>query len=110
MSSKVSWSTGSRSLANPNFQDPDFRIGVELKIVTHPVFMPETIPCSLCSEDLFLIRIQYGMLLEYELELPRSSDRACAPFLDRFCLYTKVLRVGLRLPILSFVIAFFYDF
>nr|XP_010919074.2 cycloeucalenol cycloisomerase-like [Elaeis guineensis] len=39
------------------------------------IFASGTIPCFLTSEELLLIRIQYGVPPEYDLELPGPSDR-----------------------------------
>ena len=98
--------TSSRSLVDPNSQNPTSR-EVDLRIASRPTFIPRTIPCSLHSEDLSLIRVQYKVSLEYELELLGSSDWACAPTLDHFYLYTKALRARLCLLIPPFVIALF---
>ena len=62
---------------------------------------------TLWPEELSLIRIQYGISPEYELELPEPTGRASVPLLDCFCLYQEAFRVGLRLLLLPFVIALF---
>ena len=72
-----------------------------------PIFAPGAIPCSLTSEELLLIRVQCGVPPEYDLELPGPSDRASTPPSDHFCLYQEAFRVGLRLPLPSFVVALF---
>ena len=72
-----------------------------------PIFAPGIIPCSSTSEELLLIRVQYGVPPEYDLELPGPSDRASTPPSGRFCLYQEAFRAGLRLPLPSFVVALF---
>ena len=66
-----------------------------------------SIPSSLTSDELSLIKIQYGVPLEYELELPGPTDRASAPPPGHFCLYQEAFHTGLRLPLPPFVVAFF---
>ena len=70
-------------------------------------FAPGAIPCSLISEEFLLIRVQYGVPPEYDLELPGPSDRASTPPSGRFCLYQEAFRARPRLPLSSFVVAFF---
>ena len=72
------------------------------------IFVPGAIPCSLTPDELLLIRVQYGVLPEYDLELPDPADRASTPPPDRFCLYQEAFRVGLRLPLPPFVVALFH--
>ena len=99
-------SSGSSSASNPqvpsSVDEPASGAGLR------PVFMPGAIPCSLTSEELLLIRVQYGVPPEYDLELPSPSDRASTPPSGRFCLYQEAFRAGLRLPLPSFVVALFH--
>ena len=108
MSSKASRSTYSWRLANLDFQDPDSRIEAELSAAPHPIFILETILYSLHPDELSLVRIQYEVPSEYKLELSEPNNRACAPPPGRFYLYIEALRIGPRLPISPFVLAFFY--
>lgn len=70
-------------------------------------FVPDTIPSILTPNDLALIRFQFGIPPEYDLELPSPTDRASSPPAGRFCLYWEALRAGLRLPLPPFVVALF---
>ena len=74
----------------------------------HPVFVPDAIPYSLTPDELLLIKDQYGVPPEYDLELPDLVDRTSTLPLGRFCLYQEAFRVGLRLPLPPFVVALFY--
>ena len=102
MSSSTSSSSSSRSLSVPA---PENLSSVD---ESRLVFVPGTIPCSLTPEELSLIRIQYGVLPEYELGLPEPIDRASAPPPGCFCLYQEAFRTRLRLSLLPFVIALFH--
>ena len=107
MSSRASSSSGSRSSSASVSQSPQ-AVGESIgRAEPHPIFALDAIPCSLTPDELQLIRVQYGVLPEYELELPSPSDRASAPPSDCFCLYQEAFRAGLRLPLLPFVIALF---
>ena len=108
MSSDISSSSSSRSLSAPV---PHSTGTVDEFVArTEPclAFAPDTIPSSLTPDELSLIRIQYGVPPEYELELPGPSDRASAPPPDHFCLYQEAFCVGLQLPLSSFVVALFH--
>ena len=59
------------------------------------------------SDELLLIRVQYGVPSEYDLEFSGPSDRASTPPLGRFYLYQEAFRAGLRLPLSPFIVAFF---
>ena len=72
-----------------------------------PIFASGAIFCSLTPDELLLTRVQYGVPSEYDLELPGPSDRTSTPPSGRFCLYQEAFRVGLRLPLPSFVVALF---
>ena len=76
MSSNTSSSSNSRSSSAPASQNPSTVDEPVLRIEPHSVFVPNTIPDSLTSDELSLIRIQYGVPPEYELELPGPTDRA----------------------------------
>ena len=102
MSSSTSSSSSSRSLSIPAPQN------LSSVDEPHPIFVPDTISSSLTPKELSLIRIQYGIPPEYELELPGPFDRASAPPPGRFCLYQEAFRAGLRLPLPSFVVALFH--
>ena len=107
MSSRGSSSSGSRSSSVSVSQSPqavDESVG---RAKPHPIFAPNAIPCSLTPDELQLIRVQYGVPPEYELELLGLSDRASAPPPSCFCLYQEAFRARLRLPLPPFVIALF---
>ncbi|KAG1363519.1 hypothetical protein COCNU_11G003460 [Cocos nucifera] len=70
-------------------------------------FAPDTIPSVLTPDNLSLIRIQYGIPSEYDLELPNSNDQVNSLLIGRFCLYLKALRAGLRLPMPLFIVVLF---
>lgn len=110
MSSLESWSSSSRGSADPS--EPDLRVSevVQPLEAIRPSFIPETISCSLVPDDLPLIRAQYGIPPEYELELPGPNGRACFPPPGRFCLYLDDFHAGLRLPLPSFVFDLFNFF
>ena len=107
MSSDISSSSSSRSSSVP--------VPYSTGTVDEPVartepcsaFASDTIPGSLTPDELSLIRIQYGVPPEYELELPGPSDRASAPPPGRFCLYQEAFRAELQLPLPSFIVALF---
>ena len=107
ISSGTSASSSSRSSSasvpqNPHTVDePISRAG------PHLVFTSDVIPCSLTPDELLLIRVQYGVPPEYDLELPSPSDRASTPPPGHFCLYQEAFRAGLWLPLPSFVVALF---
>ena len=72
-----------------------------------PIFASGAIPYFLTLDELLLIRVQYEVPSEYDLELPGSSDRASTPPPDHFCLYQEAFRAGLWLPLPPFVVALF---
>ena len=78
MSSEESWLTGSESLAHLALMDLPHK-DPEFIEVPRPSFVPDTIPYKLRPEDLSLIRIQFKISFNYELELPGPNDRACSP-------------------------------
>ena len=108
MSSRTSQSACSLSSFDPIFQNPDPIEETDLRSMSHPTFASSAISCTLTPDDLSLIRMHYGVPLEYELELPRPNDRACSPLSDRFCLYLEALHARLKLPLPSFVVALFH--
>ena len=108
MSSDISSSSSSRSSSVPVLQSP---YTVDEPVArTEPclAFAPDTIPGSLTPDELSLIRIQYGVPPEYELELPGQTDQASAPPPNCFYLYQEAFRARLRLSLPSFVVALFY--
>ena len=107
MSSNTSSSSSSRSSSAPAPQNPSTVDEPILRIKPQIVFVPDTISSSLTSDELSLIRIQYGVPSEYELELPGPTDWASAPPPGCFCLYQEAFRAGLQLPLSSFVVALF---
>lgn len=72
-----------------------------------PPFVPESIPSVVTPDDLSLIRIQYGIPNEFDLQAPGSGGRASSPPSGWFCLYLETLRAGLRLPLPAFVVTLF---
>ena len=98
-------SFGSSSASNPqvprSVDEPVSGAGLR------PIFAPGAVPCSLTPEELLLIRVQYGVPLEYDLKLPGPSDRASTPPPGRFCLYQEAFRAGLLLLLPSFIAALF---
>ena len=102
MSSNTSSSSSSRSSSIPAPQN------LSSVDEPHPIFVPDTIPSSLTPEELSLIRIQYGVPPEYELELPGPTGQASAPPPGCFCLYQEAFRAGLRLLLPPFVIILFH--
>ena len=73
----------------------------------HPIFMSNAIFYSLTPDELLLIKVQYGVPPEYDLELPGPVNRASTPPPGCFCLYQEAFRAGLRLPLPSFNVALF---
>ena len=107
MSFDISSSSSSRSSSAPVSQSFGIVDESVARTKPYPAFAPDTIPGSLTPDELSLIRIQYGVPPEYELELPEPTDRASAPPPDCFYLYQEAFRTRLRLPLPSFVVALF---
>ena len=74
---------------------------------TCSIFASGAIPCSLTPDELLLIRVQYGVPPEYDLELPGPADRASTPPPDRFYLYQEAFHARLQLPLPPFIVALF---
>ena len=108
MSSKIFWSSGSRSSIDLSPQNLEIRMEAEPRAAPWPDFILGTIPCSLIVEDLSIVRIQYVVPAEYELKLSGSSGRACAPSLGRFYVYLEAFHARLRLPLPVFIVALFH--
>ena len=102
MSSSTSSSSSSRSSSIPALQN------LSSVDEPRPIFVSDTIPSSLTLEELSLIRVQYGVPPEYELELPKPTGRASTPPPDCFYLYQEAFRVGLRLLLSPFIITLFH--
>ena len=102
MSSNTFSCSSSRSSSVPAPQNLSYVDG------PRPIFVPDTIPSSLTSDELSLIRIQYGVSPEYELELFGPTDRTSALPPGCFCLYQEAFRVGLRLSLPPFVVTLFH--
>ena len=87
MSSRGSSSSGSRSSSVSISQSPQAVDEPVARAEPRLIFAPDAIPCSLTPDELQLIRVQYGVPSEYELELSGLSDQASAPPPGCFCLY-----------------------
>ena len=107
MSSGTSVSSGFGSSSASAPQDPHSVDEPTFGTGLRPVFASSAIPCSLTPDELLLIRVQYGVPLEYDLELPGPSDRASTPPPGHFCLYQEAFRAGLQLLLPPFVVALF---